>query len=352
MSKKNVPLPRRSLLVLGGIAVVVALVVIIQGKPGTIAEGARKPGPTPTPTPVAIEGVRFISSQDCSGAKCHTLGITCEGIPERQVVVKEREVATPKGAGVFTTGGVGTQYYGNNATTAETLTTIRNGGYETFEVAWSGTDGWGTGAEGAGYKKAMCGYEKVVRWIAANKANNKQVMCAHGNSGGGFQIGYGLSVYGLEDQVDMAILTGGPPVSRVDVGCFGSADPTLQAAAWPAGIGGRLLTDKLMGWFGNGDYCQNGAGPQEAVQAAQDTSLVSPTPTETRDYDFPATKVNFVNSQADATAADEQGLLYFNALLSPKTWYEISGTSHEVAATTEGSQKIRELFLNECHTWP
>ncbi len=222
-------------------------------------------------------GVRLISSKPCENRKCHLLGITCLGLPERTALIREFEPEIPIGAIIFTTGGWGTGLYGNiSEITNQTVNTVYEAGYETFEVGWQGDEGWGSGVFGAGYADAMCGYAKVVRWLADNLIDQPDLICAQGNSGGSAQIAYGLSIYALEGLLDMVILTGGPPVSRVDVGCFGTEDPGLQVAVWPENILGLDATDKIMGWAGNGDYCkERDSSDEEIIIQAKDTSTSS-----------------------------------------------------------------------------
>ena len=315
------------------------------------------PAPITPPPPASVpettaspfkepSGVRLISTVTCSGSTCYTLGVTCEGIPERQIEIKTTSPVSPKGAVVLDTGGRSVGLYSLQSTEQkQTVKTLVDNNFEVFELYWK--NGWPAGAEGFGFRKAMCGYAEAVQWIASSKAKQPQTMCAQGNSAGGFSIGYGLSSYGLENILDMAILSGGPPASRFDASCFGTTDPALLGALWPAGAGGRGLVDIAMGWAKTGSYCKNG-GPSstDRVKALQDTSLVSPT--ESRDYSFPKTKVNFVNSEGDYSAAHTTGKIYYEVIATAKAWYQIAGSEHGIDATPEGANKIRELFLSEC----
>ena len=40
--------------------------------------------------------------------------------------------------------------------------------------------------------------------------------------------------------------------------------------------------------------------------------------------------------------------IYYDAISSQKSWYDIPGTEHEVYITAGGSAKMKELFVNEC----
>lgn len=309
--------------------------------------------PTPKPSPVVVSpvspvvapsGVRLISSTPCSGSTCYTLGVTCEGITEKQIMLQATSPASPKGTVVLGTGGHSNVLYSRQSTEQnQTVKTLVDNNFEVFELYWK--NGWPSASDDAGFRKAMCGYAEAVQWIASSKAKQPQTMCAQGNSAGGFAIGYGLSLYGLENILDMVVLSGGPPTSRLDVSCFGSTDPALQGAVWSLDIAGRQIVDVAMGWSRTGSYCKKG-GPSSAdrVKALQDTSLVSPT--ETRDYSFPRTKVNFVNSETDY--ANATGKLYYDVITTAKAWYQIPGDEHGVDQTAVGAKKIRDLFLTEC----
>lgn len=290
----------------------------------------------PPPTTVVQQSV-VSCGIDC---KEYTLGVTCQNLPERIVYLEERGLGT-NGTVFFFTGIWGIGYYPDAIPEY-----ARSQGFQTYRVSWGGSYGWATGAAGSG-KKAMCGPAEVVKWVKdKNIAINSEVMCATGNSGGAVQIASGLSQYdGLEDYLDMVILTGGPQ-SRFDIGCFNAGDP----AYFPIGNPARDQVDYMIG----GNYCVTADGSNPTVvKQFQDESLASPT--DYRDYDFPKTKVNFVNSVNDWTAADEQGKFYYNQLPndpSRKSWYDIPGTEHNIYITLDGSAKIKELLSSECIAVP
>jgi hypothetical protein len=254
------------------------------------------PLPTPIPTIPPSGTVVLKSTTITPEGKVYNLGVTCQSIPERTVDLRERTPAVPsKGAIFFTGGGWSTDYY-ELSDNFNIVGYADSEGFQTYSLKWTGVEGWGTGAGDAGYKKAMCGYAAIVKWVKDNGiATNSNVMCATGNSAGSFQIAFGLSVYGLEDYLDMVILTGGPPISRLDTACFTVGDP----AYLPTVLWGRGTTDYMLGYVQSRNEvtgpCVKSDGSNPAVVLDfQNESLASPT--EYRDYDFPGTKVNFVNS--------------------------------------------------------
>jgi hypothetical protein len=172
----------------------------------------------------------------------------------RAVEVRIIKPSVPtKGALVLATGGFGSLYYGTGPQTNTTLDNALNLGLETFEIRWSGDRGWGTGVAGIGYPKAVRGFGAIVRHLKKNEMVNPSLVVAHGGSGGSFQIAYGLTRYNLESDIDYAILIAGPPTADLPQAIFGNS---RLKSYWPPGLGGLSITDYILGWENNGDYCK------------------------------------------------------------------------------------------------
>jgi hypothetical protein len=284
------------------------------------------------------------ATSPCTGGTCYTLDVACSGIPARTIQLKKIGSSGPSGTVFLTTGGRSSMMYSvQSPEQRSTVKYLTENGYQVFELAWR--EGWPGRAEGHGIKDAMCGYDQSVRWAVANLADNKKTVCAQGNSAGSFQIAYGLAVYGMEDILDVAIMTGGPPASRFDVSCFGTNDPGLRGAEWRDDAAGRNLVDISMGWLHKGDYCKSQRRSPEREKQLRDTSLVSPT--ESRDYHYKTTAI-FVNSENDSSKANETAKIYFNAIDSEKYWHEIKGAEHNVDQTRDGANLIRNLLVQKC----
>ena len=237
--------------------------------------------PTPTPTPFSTpsltsvlgadteSSVQLISQADCGENQiCYSVTVECNGLVWREVQIRVNHLSESKGAVVFARGGYGTDYYGSGSP-GQIVERMRGEGYETYDIRWAGEFGWQTDKFGNGFKRVMCAYAALVRWIATNLADNTEVMGATGNSGGSMHIGYGLALYGLEDILDIVVLTGGPPsADAVDMCYRASGDPALM--------------DPTMGWPDNGDYCERGVGPEWTIAALQAESIVSTLPGDLR----------------------------------------------------------------------
>ncbi|MBI1888905.1 MAG: hypothetical protein HYS15_03165 [Candidatus Spechtbacteria bacterium] len=292
------------------------------------------PPTTPPPTPISTSsGTVVKKSEAACGSGCN--------LPERIIDLEERGQGS-KGSIFFAIGRFGTDYYSD-----ELPAYARSQGFQTYRIKWVGEYGWGTGTGGAGFRKAMCGFSDVVKWVKDKGiAANSDAMCATGNSGGSFQISYGLSDYGVGDYLDMVILTGGP-VGRWDAGCFDSS----SSGYFPTNLRGRGIIDYMFGYAQDINQrtgpCVRGDGSNpDVVRRFQDESLVSPAINIM--YSFPSTKVNFVQTVEDSSSAYPLAKFYYDAISSQKSWYDIPGTEHEVYRMVGGSTKMKELFVNEC----
>lgn len=306
---------------------------------GSKASAPHNP-PSENPGPI----VRLDQTTECSGVggrlvTCYMLTVEEVGIGTRGVAVRAYQQTGSSGAALLGVGGYGTTFYSNYGPEAvETIETLYGLGLEVFEIKWEGDQGWADGYAGLGYARAVMGYSTVVQWLYDNVMDNPDLIYAQGNSGGSIQIAFGLAMYGLEQYIDVAILSGGPPVSDLRRGIFGDL---ADEARWPDGLAGLSVTDLLMGWEDNGDYCVARSASDSILTLIDDASLVSPTEQRLLSY---STMVHFVESD-DETNADHQGAIYFDAITSAKEWHFISSTTeHRVPSTQEGASLIRSII--------
>ena len=274
-------------------------------------------------------------------AVVYAFDVDCHGIPTRQVTVNAFQQSDSKGAVVLTTGGPGGNFYSTRGGEAlETVRILFREGYEIYEVKWDGDMGWGTNARGRGFHVAVGGFSELVKYMVHHLFDNADRVIAHGNSGGSFQIAYGLAMYDLDEVLDMVVLTGGPPTSDLKAAVFGHED---LPESWRVGAGGRRLTDYIMGWDGEGDYCVRGEAPDYIKNQLDTVSLV--TNLQPRRFHY-STFVNFVQSD-DPTRAHGQASIYYEVITSGKSYYYLPEvTSHNVPASSEGARKIRQLILD------
>lgn len=236
-------------------------------------------------------------------------------------------LADSKGAVVFIGGGFTNRLFDGG------ILDLPTDGYETYMLAYQGELGYFTDTVGSGLKNVACSTSEVIKWIASELADNPDALGAIGVSAGSMQLGYGLAVYGLGDILDVVVLVSGPVHADLVNACFAFSTPAR----------GQIL-DYAHDWFGNGDYCQNGSGPEWLISILEADSIVSSSPGEVRDYHYPNTKVVFIEGQEDA-AAVALGRVFYDAITSEKTWIVLPDAGHGVANKPEGAAAIREELL-------
>ncbi len=108
----------------------------------------------------------------------------------------------------------------------DTIAELVRRGYDTYQInhvqVGGNPPGRFYGARGLSWEKLACTYALVIEWIDAQRMPGEAV-CSTGNSGGSFEIAYGLAYHGLDTILDAAVLTGGP-ITRWDLHAFGGAD--------------------------------------------------------------------------------------------------------------------------------
>jgi len=287
---------------------------------------------TSTTTP-EVESVQLISQTDCGdNQNCYHVKVECADLAPREAEIRASHNPDSNGTVVFLSGGWGKGWYGDASEHhIGIINGMRDEGYETYEIKWLGEFGWGTDNFGQGFKKLSCGTSEIIRWIVTDIASNPDVVGATGHSGGANELAYGLALHGLENVLDVVVLTGGPARSNLVDLCQIDA-PMVKG-----------LVDYVMGWQDNGDYCQAGGGPEWVVQALQAESIVSPLPGELRDYHYPNTRVGFVEGEFDVFAP--LGQIFYDAITSEKSWVVLPGVGHGVPNDPGGAATILEMLL-------
>ena len=211
-------------------AVVMGSVLLLAACVGPESQPTHTPTPFPTARLTSVLGadtessVQLISQAACGENQIrYSVPGHCNGLAWREVQIRVNHLNGSKGAVVFARGGYGTDFYGGalggDLPPGQIVERLRFEGYETYDIKWAGELGWQTDKFGQGIKEVMCAYAELVRWIASYLADNAKVMGATGNSGGSVHIGYGLALYGLEDILDIVVLTGGAFNSLITTRC-------------------------------------------------------------------------------------------------------------------------------------
>lgn len=272
------------------------------------------------------------------------LKIVDRDLNPRNVTIRISQSDIPtEGALILSSGGFGFNFYGIGFQTNTTIDFALSNGLQVFEIKWEGEFGWGTDNSGIGYSSALRGYTEIVKWLKENRIENNETIICNGGSGGSMQIAYGLVNFELEEIIDYAILMAGPPTSDLDRAIFGNPS---DIAYWPDGLGGFGITDYIMGWRENGDYCVDRVNnpPSFVLERLEEESIINSN--TSKDFNYESVSLYFVNTD-DVTNADQQGLLYYNEITSEKEWIFLANeTSHNVGGIEAGATEIRGI-INE-----
>lgn len=167
---------------------------------------------------VTVLGAVTCPAGAARGASCTSIRVSCSGIPDLDATLG---VALPTGAArgtvILLSSGTGTTFF-NSGFTGPYL----DDGFRVVQLAWGSA--W-EGANGAGLTASSCRPSTVFKYVfqTIHGGSRTSGFCGQGMSGGGGQIAYSLTQYGLADYFDYVLLAAGPGLSRMDYGC----DPGL-----------------------------------------------------------------------------------------------------------------------------
>jgi hypothetical protein len=285
--------------------------------------------------PTTAPAVQLISQEDCGQNQvCYTVTVDDNNIPTREAEIRVTHISGANGFVVFAGGGWGKTWFGDGSDAGvQIMASMHDNGYETYEIEWTGEQGWGDGCIGQGFMETTRAFSLVIKWISDELADNPEFSGVVGISAGSVLVGYGLTVHGLEDIVDIAILTAGPMHSDLEDTCY------------VYGKGMRaIIIDYLMGWIDNGDCCQVGEGSEWTHEALRAESIVSEVPGEVRDYDYPTTKVVFVEGENDE-AAINLAIIFHDVITTEKEWIVIPDVGHGVLGSPDAVNIIIQRLL-------
>src|SRR5260370_29555540 len=241
-------------------------------------------------------------------------------------------------------GGNGAGFYAGSEGGRILVGEIAAMGCRVVDKAWEG----GTNTFEGGLKKQSCRYAALLTWIH-DRIHKQGKFVATGNSGGSADIGYALTTWGRGDILDVAILTSGPPLSRLDYACVkqGSSEwASLCASIVPKGVmectpacilgPPRSPVDSFVYKSG---VCRQ-VSPDETPQQLLDDSVVHPGAV----LDYPKTKVYFLYGARDCGEPGATGLTYATKVTNQKSIQFLPRTPHALFSTPEGRQAIRKAI--------
>ncbi len=298
-------------------------------------------------------------------ASCHELRVDCGGLPSAPagLLVVHPPAGTPVlGTVLFGVGGVGVGHYSAHDPAQTMMGMLVDAGYVVVDRSW--TEGWfGSSAPGGGLGSAACRYATLLEWVHA-QIHDEGGFCATGNSGGSAELAFALTWWGAAELLDQAVLTSGPPLSRVDLLCLGDeADASWGAqcaAIWDDS--GQTCADEA-------PVCSSLDRPEAAGPAMIDVALESAdsesacTGRELNQLDrmlgesalatgslrdFPETRVDFLFGEEDCTEAVPLGYLLHASIESATTVTYVADMPHEIMDSVPGQQALMQALLEGC----
>ncbi len=289
----------------------------------------------------------------CGTADCYDVSVTCAQLVEPAAATLRVDgphpAATPKGTILFTTGDGGEGFWGDvfGTPAATALRRLRQGGFRTVELSW--VDRWLDAAPGVveGHVKLACRPATVGQWVydTLHETGPDRAFCASGNSGGASQIAYMITHYGQASLLAALVPTGGPPTSRMDLGCL--EGPPFHGFPTAYSLDSAERIDAGFGFYDGTGPCIN---HNAAFEPAFDTASLNDLPPD--QYVFPQTLVWFVFGALDTSVARGQGLLFRSRLLNSGTpligMSVAPNTPHATPSTNEGANRIRLVLEEGC----
>ena len=292
--------------------------------------------------PTTLGTVALVNTTCNAGAQprttCRTLRVECAGLQAMEVRVRVTEPdpgVALRGTVVLGTGGGGNDFYSDRPGGPELFASLRAHGFRCVERAWTG-GGWFS--EVASMRKQACRYATLLTWIHAN-VHTKGAFVATGNSGGSAEIGYALTAWGRGDILDVAVPSGGPPMSRLDYLCGASSTwnalcrTVAPRAFFQCGQPGCTIQP-------GGPVCTN-CTPNPTAADLEADSILFPGAT----LAFPRTRVHVVLGGMDCSSAVPAGFLFFDAIATERALEVAPDTPHWTPQTQQGRDAILRAIL-------
>lgn len=287
------------------------------------AEAPSESATTPTvPVPDSLPlGSVQVTDVNCpEGSRttyCISAAVSCQRLVDSNAFLR---VSGDGSAGtiVLTTGGSGGGLYrigGQDSGGAEgigsMMDTFLDEGYMLVEIQWRPPRIWDT-SDDAGSITLACRAATIFRWVHDN-LHLGGLFAAQGNSGGAAQIAFSMAYYGIDEFLDVANLSGGPPPCPI----------TYE-------VGGQPNYDEQ-------GQCIGGPGEWDELKEP----MLSGNPR----MHYPNTVVNFFLGENEPHAEITlSATAYYKAITSQKTIQQVPNTGHRVHRTEEGQKALMDAI--------
>jgi hypothetical protein len=223
------------------------------------------------------------------------------------------------------------EYVPNNPLVQPFFQSLLDNGYELVQIRW-GLNGWLDAPIGMqiGHEVLASQPSTVIQWVHDNWHLVGQRFCITGNSAGAAQITYALSSYGIDQIVDVAVPTSGPPLASLSKGC-------LQEPGFAYPLSKQNLIDFSYGYV----YSELGMGPCVAHDPDfSNTWIANSVETGGTKYNYPATNVHIIIGGQDQVFIKNHANDYYQVLVANHqpilTRQIVPNMAHAIQASPDG----------------
>jgi hypothetical protein len=141
----------------------------------------------------------------CADSRCYEIRVTCPQVaaPARARLKVAGAGTSSRGTILFTSGGLGTEWYEGTGESSRILKDVATAGFRTVQLQW--VDSWLFGSPGKeeGHARLACRPATVARWVRdqLHEPAESRAFCATGHSGGAAQVAYMLSLRSRQHSV-------------------------------------------------------------------------------------------------------------------------------------------------------
>jgi hypothetical protein len=294
------------------------------------------------------------TTQGCpSGFTCNTFTVICPGIATiTGVIADQKPVGQIQGMVMFFSGDTGTTWWsGTSPEVPAFFQSLLDSGFELVQIQWL-DNGWLLSLPGvqSGEELLASRPATVIKWVHDNMYGPLGLhpsvgqcgFCVTGNSAGAAQITYAISSYGIDNIVDAAIPTSGPPMAAISKGC-------LQEPGYAYDPGKAGLIDESYGFSGTD------VGPCMAHDPSfTDTWIANSVETGGIKYNYPTTRVQIIIGGEDNVIISNHARDYFQVLVQAQqpmlTWRVVPLMAHEITESVDGLSALYTALTTHAPT--
>ena len=297
------------------------------------------------PEVLELGDIEFNPQADtCSGSMCYSFTSSSSQVGENKTGILR--IDEPEGTIIGTiamySGGMGTIYYSKGKAGKLLIEEALKKGYRVIQIKWN--EGWFAGSPGKqeGFRKLAVHPATITQFVFENFAEKDKPFVLFGGSGGAAQIAYMLSFYGIDAITDKAIIFSGFWMGRLDIGCFDN-NPLNSHLHYSERA--RAIIDISLG------FTSEDKGPCELRDTSFSDIYKNSSISQGGKYYYPNTDVYLIYGGNDQVGALNQGLTYYEQLISAKSpWVHmqiVEGAGHGLLRDSLGFETIRKVLFKE-----